>query len=466
MKKILSILLTIAIVFGLCACGGSGNNNENKPAECLQVGFSKIDVTPDFSVGLEGYADTATRRSEGIFSYIYITCIAMSEAGETILLYTLDFASCYEGMTELIRKTVSEATGIPQTHIFAGATHNHSAPSPMRSDPECLQYREIWLAAVVDSAKEALKDLAPASVLSAQPEIENMNFVRHYKMSDGTHAGSNFGSFTDSQIEGHSVEGDHKMTLVKFDRPEGKDDILLVNWAAHPDHGNKIGRNNIGADYPGALRDKVESETGLKVAFFSGASGNMNPDSKIPAEQHGLDVVQYGERLADYAIAALPTLAPVEGSGIKTMSASVTLDVDHSWDHMIDEAKEVYELSNINSGSANALGKQYNFSSYHQARMIIARYSYELTQDKNIHAFCVGGLGFISGDYEMFTETGMFIKENSPFTTTFIVTGNTGYLATEAAYDYRSYEADTATFAKGSAEKLGDKFVELLKALA
>ena len=465
MKKILSILLTIAIVFGLCACGSSGN--EEKKPEGLQVGFGKIDVTPDFSVGLGGLGDDYTRRSEGLISYVYITCIAISENDNTILLYTMDFSGCNESTAELIRSKVSPETGVPVENIFCGATHNHSGPSAVLTDDAGLRYQALWQAKAIEAAKEAIADMAPATISSAKQEIENMNFVRHYKMADGTHAGSNFGSFKDSEIVGHSVEGDHEMTLVKFDRPEGKEDVLLVNWHAHPASANQIGRNNIASDFVGPFRDKVEALTGMKVAYFTGASGNMNPESKIASEDHRLDIKKYGEKLAEYAIAALANLAPIEGSGIKIAPATkVVLDIDHSWDHMVAEAKEVYEISETNPSHCVQLCKKYNFSSYHQARTIIRRADMSLTGDRILHAFSVGGLGFVNGDYEMFTESGMYIKENSPFDTTFIISGNSGYLATEIAYDYRSYEADTSYYAKGSAEKLAGKLVEMLNSLA
>ena len=465
MKRVLSLILTVIIALSLCACGGS-NNEEKKPAG-LQVGFGKVDITPNFSISLYGYGDYANRLSEGVVAKIYATCIAMSENDQTVLLYTLDLGACHNGLADTLRIKVSAETGIPKENLFFAATHTHSAPQAAVSNATGveLRYQQLLATATVDAAKEALADMASATILSAQPEIEGMNFVRHYKMTDGTYAGSNFGTFTNKEIEGHATEGDHKMTLVKFDRPEGKEDILLVNWAAHPDHGNTIGRKNISPDYPGFMRDKIEAETGMKVAFFSGASGNMNPNSKIAEEKHGLDVKAYGEKLADLAVAALPTLAPVEGTGVKVAPvADVTLDVDHTWDHMVKEAEEVQNASNAEY--ARLLCQQYDFSSDIHAGAIIRRSKAAKTGEVPLRAFSVGGIGFVNYQHEMFSENGMYIKENSPFAVTIIATANYLYMASEAAYDYRSYEADTGNFVKGSSEKLSEKFVEMLKSLA
>ena len=79
----------------------------------LLAGFAKIDITPDYQVGLGGYSNAESRRNTAILDRIYATCIALTDGDETILLYTLDNCSCGRGSADAIRKVVSEATGIP-----------------------------------------------------------------------------------------------------------------------------------------------------------------------------------------------------------------------------------------------------------------------------------------------------------------------------------------------------------------
>ena len=42
----------------------------------LQAGFAKINMTPDYPIGLAGYGGDATRLWEKIEEEIYSTCIA------------------------------------------------------------------------------------------------------------------------------------------------------------------------------------------------------------------------------------------------------------------------------------------------------------------------------------------------------------------------------------------------------
>ena len=113
MKKLLSILLAVAIVFGLCACAGSGSEGKDETKlEGLCAGYSRIDVTPSFSVGLGGYSNAETRRSEGVVSKIYVTCIAFSEGEETVLLYTVDNCAAGEDVLEMVQNMVSAAISL------------------------------------------------------------------------------------------------------------------------------------------------------------------------------------------------------------------------------------------------------------------------------------------------------------------------------------------------------------------
>lgn len=471
MKRIITLFLALVMVLSLCACAGSGEGGNAEtggaaaPADGLQIGYSKINITPDFSVGLGGYSDAETRRSEGFVEYIYITCVAATDGDETILVYTMDNCAASASVANMIRDVVSPATGIAEEKIFVGATHCHSCPSLTQNDPEGTKYKQMVKDAAVQSATEALADRSPATVSAAKPEFKNMNAVRHYKMADGTYAGSNFGSFA-GEILDHATLSDYQMVLVKFDRPDDKKDVLLVNWQGHPDRGSEIGRNLIAASFVGPLRDELEKLSGMHVAYFTGASGNQNIDSKIASEAHNLNWKDYGIKMGQLANEALPQLQPVEGSGIATTRVMFEAEIDHSWDHLLNEAKAVYDLwKSAGKSAGDALGKQYNFTSSYQARSIISRAGQGKTTKLELNAFRIGGIGFTTGTYEMFSDQGLYVKENDPFDYTFIITGNSGYIPSMAAYDYRSYEADTGTFAKGTAEALGEKYVEMLKSI-
>jgi len=462
MKRIFAMILSLALVLGLCACGGSGTEETQPAARGLQVGYSKQNITPDYDIGLGGFANNDTRISEGLVSYIYLTCIAVTDGEETALLITLDNCAFSPARAAEIRGQIKNAVGVPEENVFCGGTHTHSAPSFSGDSTAAGRYKVQVADAAVKAATEALADRTPAKLLTATKEIEGMNFVRHYIMDDGSYAGSNFGDLTKKEAVAHATDSDKRLVLVKFDREEKKD-VLLVNWQAHPARATEIGYNNISADFPGYLRDEVELQTGMLCAYFTGASGNQNPDSQIDSEKHKLTYEEYGIKMAGHVIEALPELKEIGSSGIKATHETFIGNVDHSWDGFLPQANEVMELNGKDNAAANQLGYEYGFSSRHHARAIISRASQGLTKELELYALRIGDLGFVNGSYEMFSDAGIYIRENSPYETTVIVTGNSGYIASAEAFDYRSYEADTGTYEKGTAEKLAEKFVEMLK---
>jgi len=428
----------------------------------LYAGYAKMDITPEYQVGLGGYSNAETRRNvDGIADRIYATCIALTEGEETILLYTIDNCACDHSFAEEIRSMVSAATGIAGEKIFCGATHTHSAPS-LGGHPEAKMYRSELLLACTRGAQLALADRAPAKTWAVKKKFENMNFVRHVKLANGIAAGYNWKSFN-SPIVGFSGEADHEMVIVKYAR-EGKKDIVLINWQGHPDRSAQIGKHYISPSFVGPLRDTVEAGSGALVAYFTGADGDMIIDSIIPEYKHNLNYRRYGTKMGDLALEAMDEMVEVEGEGIDTRRRMIEADVDHSWDHMLKEANEVFALwKATDKPTGDALGKKYNFSSVYQARAIRSRAAKGKSVELETNAFRVGGIGFTTGTYEMFGESGIQVKEGSPYEFTFLLTGNSSYIPTDIAFNHRCYEADTGFYARGTAEKLVENYVEMLK---
>ena len=472
MKRFITLLLAIVLTLSLCACGASTNTdgaNSGAASKGLKVGYSKVNLTPSYSVSLGGYGDEDTRRSEGFVTYIFMTCIAVSSGSDTFLLYTFDGLNAPKSIQDKMRASILNVVSIPTDHIFIGATHSHSAPVLNKTFPGNDQYYDDFFANAAKAAQEAIADQSPATMLAGTTDIKDengkyMNFVRHFKLEDGTHAGSGFGDNTKEAV-GYSAENDPQMVLVKFDiTDKSKKDILMVNWQAHPDNGSELGRTLLAASWVGPLRDELETLSGMRVAYFTGASGNQNMSSRIQKDTHNLDWKTYGQKVAQIANNALVQLKPVEGTELKQTKRDVLLDIDHSWDHMLEQANEVYDLwKSAGKTAGDNLGKQYGFTSSYQANAIRNRANKPATETLETRVFKIGSVGFTTGTYEMFSTQGLYVKRNSPFEITFIIAGNFTYLPDRPAYEYRSYEADTGYYAPGSAEKLAENYVEMLK---
>jgi hypothetical protein len=244
-------------------------------------------------------------------------------------------------------------------------------------------------------------------------KLENMNFVRHYRLDDGSVIGDNFGTLGNHTIVDQVRESDNEMQLIRFKREGGKD-VMLVNWQVHPHRtgGETVG--NISADIVGAMRMYMEPQMDCLMAYFTGASGNLNPTSRIASENVTFDYLEQGTIMAQEAILACDTMTEQKTGKVQ----------------ILRKDQEVMKE-----------GNPVKFVTY---------------------AFSVGDVAFVTAPYEMFAVNGMTIKEASPYKYTMIVTASSGYIPSKAAYAYRSYESDTCYFVEGVAEKLQDKYIEML----
>ena len=176
----------------------------------LQIGFGKVNITPDYPVGMSASGDEKRRRNTGVVSDVFATCVAVKFEGETYLLYTVDTISIDELLGSLIREEICKHfPEVKKEHIFLGATHSHSAPANRFEDDEPEgRYRQDFIGYMPQAAKLALEDLAPATMEACKFELQGMNFVRHYIMNDGSYAGPNFGDVS-SGYKAHTYEVNH-----------------------------------------------------------------------------------------------------------------------------------------------------------------------------------------------------------------------------------------------------------------
>ena len=464
MKKLTTILLLFALTLSLCACGGSGASGKEKQ---LLVGYSRQSIMPVGSVGLGGYSNAEKRMSDGCLDYIYTTCIAFTYGDETILLFTEDLIGKGQKMTAKTREAIAEATGIPGDHIMASGTHTHSAPDTNISKND--RYKEEFISASVIAAQEALEDRAPATIAAANIQTEGLNFTRHYLESDGSITSSNLGNINYDKVVDHAGTPDNEMVLVKFDRGEDKQAVMLMNWAAHPctsEDGSSTG-TTISADYIGTTRDSFEQQTGMLFAFFQGGGGNMVTDSRIAGKTNDLDRKGYGAALAKVAVDALPDMEEVPCDGIAIAQVNMEYAYNHEDEERLADAQRVMDLfKKSNATDATALAKELGFINKSHAQGIVNRASKPESGVMELDAFRIGEVGFATAPWEMFSDTSIAIKDNSPYQYTMVLSianGRSSYMATKEAFEYVCYESLNSNFAPGAAEAAAEKLVEMLK---
>ena len=484
MKKLIAVILVMLMVLGMAACGASegaadtgatpaATNDPNALAEGqLLVGYGRTNITPEDSVPLSGYGNTSRRMSSGFMDYLYATCFAVTDAdGNTAILFGIDMTNSGNTLYTTAREKISKKYNIPMERIIISASHTHSAPDMGNAVPSVNKWSSKLIDLLVECADIAMADRAPADLYTTITETEGLNFVRRYKLEDGTINGyQSIITASGLKIVGHESEADHSLRLLKFDRGESKTDILVANFQTHPHRGGSATNTLMTADLVGAFRTEVEQKLGYDVVYFTGAAGNINPTSMIKEENRTKDFKEQGQELAKYAIQADSTYQKINGGAVNGTSEIFESKIDHTEDNLLSIAREAQAMwaeTNDIMAVTNAY-VQYGINGPYHANAIISKASKGDSDSFEIFAVSFGDVGFACAPYEMFDTNGTFIKENSPFPVTFVAecaNGANGYFPSELAWDNNGYEVDTCKYLKGTAEALADRYVAMLQSL-
>ncbi len=419
----------------------------------LLIGYGRVDITPVNDQPLRGIGNSHMRMPNVLIDPLYTTCLAFTDAeGHTALVYTSDQTIAWKTITSALREKVKAAFGIPEENVVICNTHTHSAPDVSLS----TDYNDWYVQRLFEAAEAAMADRKLGTMeIGRTDKTFRLNFVRHYFLDEN------------GKSCAHKAEPDPQVQVVKITREGGKP-ILLMNWQSHPCWGLGINKKGISADYIGAIRRYVEKKTDMLFAFYQGAAGNIASKSRVKSELLTTDMELYGGLLGERALLALEETEPLAGGSVRGALRTVTLTVDHSDDHRIADAQIIADFwaKTNDRKQADILGKSYDIHSPYHAGAILKRYNMPATKEMTIGAIAVGELAFPWSPYEMFCENGMYIKENSPFPGTFVLTVSNerhSYLASKKAYDYGCYEYDVRDYVRGTAEFLADEFVKMLK---
>lgn len=407
----------------------------NTPPFTLSAGFSRHVVNPPAGTGLGGYGNAATRVSTTVIDDICISCTAICDGEQTVLLFNLDTIGIgkdhlWSPVTALLEKE----TGVPVKNILLNASHSHSAPALDWNYSTVADYLETVKSEMVSIAKEAIADLAPAQMKMARTNTQNLGYVRRYLRYDGQWAtdtsiagGTAMKGMLDPDVYYHESDPDTQLQILVFDRDEKKD-IALCNWQCHVTAVGSENGTEVSSDYVGVFRDAVEDELGIHCTYFQGAAGSIVPSGKLEGEaQNHEDYVKHGQDLAATMIAAMSNLTPVSAGKINT----------------------TYQIhkGTVKEDKVESYGKTYNI---------------------RITSLSFGEFAIATVPLEMDHRNGMFVKSNSPYAMTFMCgysNGSHGYMPAATSFPNGAYEVTSTRFVAGTGENIANDLVDMLEDL-
>jgi hypothetical protein len=278
-----------------------------------------VEVSPDFDrerVYLAGYGARG-RAARGMHDPLWARAVVVSDGERSAALVAVDSIGLSREDVQDIRASLGWTGG--GRFLFIAATHSHSAPDTLGLWGPLPgvggvddAYRRRLKGRIAGLVRSLSAQLEPAELLAARAEVDPRGLCSDTR---------------DPRVL------DPELDALRILSKGGDSMATLVRWSCHPE---VLGPANllVSADYPGALCERIESETGGGCLFFSGSLGGLltpDTDRSAPVQGQYKEVERVGRTLADAAMSALDKKGKRIRSGrVDFQSRTVRLRVDNS----------------------------------------------------------------------------------------------------------------------------------------
>ncbi len=444
----------------------------------LQAGFARVNINPPLGIHISGYF--VERIADGILDDLEATALAVSDGEHTAVLIAMDLLGASKELLTPCRKAIAKATGVDAEAVFIHGTHTHTGPSlgwDAYPDPLINEYVAFLKHRLVDVAIMAVQDMMPARMGVGLSEAKNVAFVRRYRMKDGS-AKTNPG-VNNPDIVAPIGETDERVCVLRFDR-ENTESLVLVNFANHPD---VVGGCKISADWPGMTRRIVEQAIdNTRCIFFNGAQGDVNHVNVHPKAGdfndmfHDFDGCSRGYGHARHIA--------------RTVTGAVMSVYDKVEYVNVDSIRYMQRIVEIPSNMPNPADMPLAHK-YHELHLagrdeeipfkammlttVVAEAGRMVRLEHGPAAFpmlfstvAIGDVALFGIPGEPFTGIGRGLKKAEGWRAVIpccLTNGSEGYFPMKDSYDEGGYEARSSNFKAGTAEKIIEEGLEILKAL-
>ena len=422
---------------GLAPQGGG----VSRAAGGIRAGAATACITPHLGVRLGGPIAPMTSVSH-VHDDLFARCLALEAGGTPVAIVVCDLKFASAVVFDEAKRLVREHAGLPGSRVLIASTHTHSAPRVIgagQDDPEA-GYVRFAARRIADSVRLALNRLAPARVgwgFGSKPE---MVFNRRWFMKPGAVPANPFGERND-QVRMNPVDSipdlvkpagpaDPEVAVLSVQHADGRPLALLANYGLHYVGGFRLG--DISADYFGMFATRVagllqcaDQDPPFVAIMSNGASGDVAGVDWSHPPPPSPDYARM--RVVADALAAevLRVRQTIEHRG-ETELAMVQQDVDCAVRRpdasRLAWAREIWATAN--SKDERTLGRSEKY-----AREAVLLAAYPPVVALTLQALRIGELAIASCPCEVFAETGLAIKRESPLRC-FVI---------ELANDYRGY---------------------------
>lgn len=466
-KWLTGVVLVTVVLFSPVATTSSAGE------QGLQAGVFAINIDPlEFPVIVNGgmYERTADKVIESLHARSFV----LQSGDEKIAICIVDSCMIPRSVLDRAKEMAAAATGIKASNILISSTHTHSAPSSfgcLGSDAD-EKYIRFLIPQLAKGIKLAHDRLQPAQIGWGKGEDRNNVFNRRWLMKKGTARTNSFSGKQNDQAQMNPGVGnsnkirqlgtvDPEVYVVSIQTREGKPLGVLANYSTH-----YAGAPALSADYFGLFANLIKKEfandsNDFMAAMSNGTSGDTNCIDFTDAERK-FDRFTVARETADVTLKVLKTIKYRSDVSIDMLQTELELGIRQPDTEELVQARKL--LATLEGKKPRSLESVY-------AREAVLLSKMPAKRKIILQTIRIGELAIATFPNEVFTETGLNIKKQSPFKATFnieLANGAEGYIPPPSHHKlggYTTWRARSSCLEVNAEPKITQRLLEMLKEL-
>ncbi len=424
-------------------------------ASVLRAGAATANITPLMNVPLDGTI-MQIGPAKQVHDELHARCLVLDDGKTKLAFAIVDNTMISSEIHDHAKRLIEEHTGIPSGNVLISATHSHSTPRAITGlkpySEEHKDYLEYLGVRISEGVRRAVDNLAPAKIGWGSTDNTSHVFNRRWMLKDDIKKENPFGGTSDrimmnpkrEDVEKPAGPVDPEVFVLAVQHADGHPMALLANYGLHYVGG--IPGGTVSADYYGAFSKKIRQHFGADtypyppfVAMMTnGTSGDVNANN-VDAPRPKFEPFERMDLVAeDLARTVMSVYGKLEWKTKVLLSSAFTtlaLGVRKPDAERLKWAK----VLKMPDGASERLTRPQIY-----AREALALQHYPAQIDIPLQVFRVGGLAIAAIPNEVFAETGLYIKKETPFLgNTFVIelaNAYHGYLPTERQHAGGGYE--------------------------
>ena len=468
------LIISIGLLLGVGQASDSATAAEDA---ALRAGAAAIDITPRPGVSMDG-SISKPGPVLGVNDRLHARALVLDDGATRLAIVVVDACMVGEDVFNAAKAIVEKESGLPQNRMLMAATHSHAVVRLIHIGTGKLDdaYHKEASRKIAQAVLQAEKNLAPAQIGYASFNKPEFLACRRFLCEPGSVGPNPFGE-TGETIKSVAMRSRHvikpagpvdpEFSILSVQHADGTPLAVLGNYSVHYCGGYRKGI--VSADYFGhyaaALEEQLDSEGDSHPPFVgimsNGTSGNTGGLRNITGKKYPPYgwMEEAGGMLAEQTLEEMESIEYQDEITLAMVQSELELGVRKpdeerlAWARaLLKKPKEKYphRWSKIYAGHALRLAE------------------YPETVSITLQAIRIGDIAIAAMPCEVFAESGLRIKANSPFEKTFsmeLANGYGGYLPTPEQHElggYETWEARSSFLEVGAEPKIVAEVLRLL----